>query len=56
MIIALLSAVVYLQRAGQYEICNSAASYEDRFIGLVSNADESRMLNPLKERGGEGLY
>ena len=43
---------------GQYEICSSAAaSYEDCFIELVSNADESRMLNSLKERrGGEDLY
>lgn len=56
MIIALLSTLVYLQCVGQYEICNSAASHEDCFIGLVSNADESRMLNSLKERGGEDLY
>ncbi len=56
MIIALLSTVVYVKCVGQYEICNSAASYEDCFIGLVSNADESRLLNSSKERGGEDLY
>lgn len=56
MIIALLGTVVYVKCVGQYEICKSAASHEGCFIGLVANADESRMLNSFKERGGEDLY
>lgn len=56
MMIALLSAVVYSYCVGQCEIWSSAASDEHCFIGLVSNADESWLLNSLKERGGEDLY
>lgn len=45
-----------LSCVGQYGKCSSAASYEDCFIGLKSDADESRMLNSFKEPGGEDLY
>lgn len=41
---------------GQCEMWSGAGSYEDCFIGLVSNTDEGRMLNSLKEQGGEDLY